>query len=486
MLFLRDIDGDVRLRCLSCGHEGVQTRAALLRRFGPGYPVLSLAPHFRCSRCRSRDVESRPIVAPPPVPPVPDGDDADAGALAAIAALRSFAAAVRGDVGPETDRAAMDRGETAGAEMIRADEEAEPRGRASTGGWTADALLNDLLDSIAEEDAEPEPERDADPEPEPEPVPAPEPEPADESGDEADPLENALAALRALGADTGPGDVDEAPPAMPEEPDTPEAFFRGLGRFDAGAPVEDEDEVDGDDDPLDETIAALRALAGPADAGSDAEEVRDEDDEEEEFSDEEILSFAIRDPEAEPAAETGDDGDDDVLDLVDVVPEPEPEPDETPEPGPAPPADVFEETLAALRGLVGVDAPPARPAPPEPEPEPEPEAAPEPEPESESEPEPGDEPEDAAPAPVVPVAAPSRPQPMSMEASLAALREMVEKAAAEEEPPARPKRPHKAKPAPHPPERPFSETLAALRGMLDLDKDGNDRDGNDRGGGPRR
>lgn len=66
MLFLRDLDVDVLMRCRACGHEGTLPRLDLERRFGPGYPVLSLAPHFRCSKCDSRNVESRPV-------PTPDG-----------------------------------------------------------------------------------------------------------------------------------------------------------------------------------------------------------------------------------------------------------------------------------------------------------------------------------------------------------------------------------------------------------------------------
>ncbi|WP_188258861.1 hypothetical protein [Azospirillum tabaci] len=64
MLYLRDIEVDVHVRCRACGHEGVLPRADMNRRFGPNYPVLSIAPHYRCSRCNSRDTESRP--APPP------------------------------------------------------------------------------------------------------------------------------------------------------------------------------------------------------------------------------------------------------------------------------------------------------------------------------------------------------------------------------------------------------------------------------------
>ncbi|KAA0686633.1 hypothetical protein DS837_09250 [Azospirillum brasilense] len=91
MLYLRDIEVDVHVRCRACGHEGVLPRADMNRRFGPNYPVLSIAPHYRCSRCNSRDTESRP--APPPfatpVTAMPMEEDAPsfAGPLAALQGL---------------------------------------------------------------------------------------------------------------------------------------------------------------------------------------------------------------------------------------------------------------------------------------------------------------------------------------------------------------------------------------------------------------
>ena len=90
MLYLRDIEVDVHVRCRACGHEGVLPRADMNRRFGPNYPVLSIAPHYRCSRCNSRDTESRP--APPPYAPSITATAAEeapsfAGPLAALQGL---------------------------------------------------------------------------------------------------------------------------------------------------------------------------------------------------------------------------------------------------------------------------------------------------------------------------------------------------------------------------------------------------------------
>ncbi|MGQ9370928.1 hypothetical protein [Azospirillum sp. ST 5-10] len=404
MLFLRDIDGDVRIRCLSCGHEGRLLRADLVRRFGPGYPVLSLAPHFRCSRCHSRDTESRPFAAAAPPQPA-----------------------------------------------------AEPPATPAAVPWTADTLLNSLLESLDEPDvpapaaAEDEDEDEAEEiagEDEPRDLPFARPAAAEPEGEEEDEKEEegeegaeediavdrTLAALRAfigdgIGDGVGPGDVEpseepaagtgavaaEGPAAedggFPPDADTPEAFFRGLGRQDEGGAAPEE------------STAAAEA-GEPVEGEPEAEEV-------EEVTDEEILDFAIRDREAPPAAD--EENEEPPLDLVDVVPEGEDDPARP---------DLFAETLANLRDLVGDDGKDERrdePAPGRPE-----------------------EAEEVRPAPV-------RAAPLSMAASLAALRELVEKAAQEDEPPARPRRP--PPPKPRPPERPFSETLAALRGMLDLDRD---------------
>lgn len=100
MLFLRDIDADVQLRCRACGHGGVLPRAMLERRFGPNYPVLSIAPHYRCSRCDSRDIESRPILAVPALPGAAPADD-EPSFDAPLAALNGLLASLRGDDGPD-------------------------------------------------------------------------------------------------------------------------------------------------------------------------------------------------------------------------------------------------------------------------------------------------------------------------------------------------------------------------------------------------
>ncbi|AWJ88709.1 hypothetical protein Sp245p_02370 [Azospirillum baldaniorum] len=106
MLYLRDIEVDVHVRCRACGHEGVLPRADMNRRFGPNYPVLSIAPHYRCSRCNSRDTESRP--APPPfatpVTAMTMEEDAPsfAGPLAALQGLLD-AVRTRGDAMDEPD-----------------------------------------------------------------------------------------------------------------------------------------------------------------------------------------------------------------------------------------------------------------------------------------------------------------------------------------------------------------------------------------------
>ncbi|WP_372397916.1 hypothetical protein ABMY26_14220 [Azospirillum sp. HJ39] len=102
MLFLRDIDADVQLRCCACGHGGVLPRAMLERRFGPNYPVLSIAPHYRCSRCDSRDTESRPIVAESPA-----AANGEPSFDAPLAALNGLLASLRGGPGnaePEAPR----------------------------------------------------------------------------------------------------------------------------------------------------------------------------------------------------------------------------------------------------------------------------------------------------------------------------------------------------------------------------------------------
>ncbi|MBK3802791.1 hypothetical protein GAY33_26910, partial [Azospirillum brasilense] len=126
MLYLRDIEVDVHVRCRACGHEGVLPRADMNRRFGPNYPVLSIAPHYRCSRCNSRDTESRP--APPPfATPVTATTMAEeapsfAGPLAALQGLLD-AVRARGDAMDEPDAedaAPVTRARTASSSPCRA------------------------------------------------------------------------------------------------------------------------------------------------------------------------------------------------------------------------------------------------------------------------------------------------------------------------------------------------------------------------------
>lgn len=95
MLFLRDLDVDVLIRCRACGHEGVLPHAEALRRFGPAYPVLSIAPHYRCSSCNARAAES--LAAPAPEPDYATlvdnhlgHDEDDGGFAAALASLQSL------------------------------------------------------------------------------------------------------------------------------------------------------------------------------------------------------------------------------------------------------------------------------------------------------------------------------------------------------------------------------------------------------------
>ncbi|MFD1624610.1 hypothetical protein [Azospirillum griseum] len=104
MLFLRDIASDVHLRCCACGHSGVLPRTMLERRFGPNYPVLSIAPHYRCSRCDSRDTESRPMQAQAAA--LETDDSADPSFDASLSALNGLLASIRGEDAPPAPRRA--------------------------------------------------------------------------------------------------------------------------------------------------------------------------------------------------------------------------------------------------------------------------------------------------------------------------------------------------------------------------------------------
>jgi hypothetical protein len=91
MLYLRDLDVDVLIRCRACGHEGLLPHAEATRRFGPAYPVLSIAPHYRCSRCNARDAESSAAPEPdfPYATPHAANED-DGGFAAALASLQNL------------------------------------------------------------------------------------------------------------------------------------------------------------------------------------------------------------------------------------------------------------------------------------------------------------------------------------------------------------------------------------------------------------
>ena len=100
MLYLRDLDVDVLIRCRACGHEGVLPHAEALRRFGASYPVLSIAPHYRCSACNARDAESSAAPAPEPLYATPvdhrDEHEDDGGFAAALASLQNLVEAAQG------------------------------------------------------------------------------------------------------------------------------------------------------------------------------------------------------------------------------------------------------------------------------------------------------------------------------------------------------------------------------------------------------
>jgi hypothetical protein len=228
MLFLRDIDADVQLRCLACGHGGVLPRAILERRFGPNYPVLSIAPHYRCSRCDSRDIESRPILAvPQDTVPAPTNDEPSFDAP--LAALNGLLASLRGDSGPD--------GRTTDTAPPAPPPPAPVRGKP-----VSELPLSDLV--------------------------------ADGPGDDAaeplwEPVSLADMAAR-LGRTSPPDEWDDEPPAKeakaPANDERPEP-----ARVDAS---EDGDSEDGDD----ETLMAMRQLLAQA-YGSDDELDGDQEDE---------------------------------------------------------------------------------------------------------------------------------------------------------------------------------------------------------------
>ena len=326
MLFLRDIDADVQLRCRACGHGGVLPRAMLERRFGPNYPVLSIAPHYRCSRCDSRDIESRPILAEPPAANLSTAGNDEPSFDAPLAALNGLLASLRGgdggrdrtadaeepppppapvrgkpvselplsdhvDDGPAEDGAAPLWEPVSLADMAaRLDRQSPPDGWPND--WDDDPATGDAR--TAANDERPEPARD-------EVADAGAPDGADPEADPEDDGDETLMAMRRLLAQAYGSDDDEDDPA-------PEA--RAGGRPD---PLKDEqgEEDQGEDEPpvFSHKVLVRRDFEDDgADAGADPWQLESGDDgQEDEFEDdgpdgeepseEEILSFAIRDPE---------------------------------------------------------------------------------------------------------------------------------------------------------------------------------------------
>ncbi|MBP2292227.1 hypothetical protein [Azospirillum rugosum] len=305
MLYLRDIEVDVDVRCRACGHEGVLPRAAMLRRFGPNYPVLSIAPHYRCSRCDSRDTESRP--APPPMTfaPAAEVEEAPPSFAGPLAALQGLLDAVRsrGDedeeehqapppAAPEPAIIARPLPSLELEDLIADTTPPEVTGRRPL--WEPVSLA-DMAADLREEDPE-------------------EAEPAiheDEDQGDEDEDEDAAADL------PRPFAIADARPerAAPEDDDDPVAHFnrtiaalRGmLGDDDAprdtARPKEAPHPAAADREDAPEDDEPPRAVPGPLLARSDFEdedEPSEDETAEDEPSDEDIVAFAIRDPEKAP------------------------------------------------------------------------------------------------------------------------------------------------------------------------------------------
>ncbi|WP_146191558.1 hypothetical protein [Azospirillum humicireducens] len=383
MLFLRDIDADVQLRCRACGHGGVLPRAMLERRFGPNYPVLSIAPHYRCSRCDSRDIESRPILAAPPASSF-DAANEEPSFDAPLAALNGLLASLRGDgpvegaqsvspppPPPPLAPAAPVRSKPL-SELPLSDLVADGPGETGAAPLWEPVSLADMaarLGAIRPDDDDPgrdgdldggEPVDDGWDDPPPPARPAgketardnvPDADP-DDGGDET------LAAMHRLLAQAHWSEDDEPedrPPAAARhfEPQEPEADYDGR--------------VEEDEPPVFSHKVLVRKDFEEdwADPASDRWRVEKDDrdevdgfDDDEEPSDEEILSFAIRDPE-KPAARLSERS---AIKPVKPATPPADEPldfdqhraERRAQRPPPPPEDEegFDRTLAALRSMI--------------------------------------------------------------------------------------------------------------------------------------
>lgn len=319
MLFLRDIDVDVLMRCRACGHEGTLPRLDLERRFGPGYPVLSLAPHFRCSTCNSRDVESRPV--PTPEGPMLESMVDKAAAVevedrfqSTLAALRGLVDAAHAPGGGEDDRDGDRDGGHRDRVPFPPPSAAAPRFEPPPLGSMMDAL-NGLTAGL------------------------------EEAGDDGDEGEEEGAPVMPPGLDPSPGAVS---PAARQEQGGATDFLKELERI---------SRLMGEDGPAPPPVPA--AVPAPAAAAQDDDE-------------EDWLPALFREDAARhrpPVSEfvpPEDEEDEDVLDLTDggggaagdAAPGPDddaPADEETPEDdsvGGVPPPAYLTDTMAALRSLI--------------------------------------------------------------------------------------------------------------------------------------
>lgn len=337
MLFLRDIDTDVDIRCRDCGHGGVLGHAMLVRRFGPNYPVLSLAPHYRCSRCDSRDTECRPAQPPEPVT-LPEAEEPDENAAvfdATIAALRGLV------------DAAHDSRAGPAAALAPDPDDAEPDGMDPD-----DTVVRPRHREPLWDDLEPPPPVENEREPEP--------SAAQEPADTGLPPEFAALFERAYADD----------PEEDEEPATPP---RDRPVFSMGW-----DEEDGPDGRADGDDPDAETFRPPPDGTEEMDDTKDDV----EPSEAEILSFAIRDRDEDiaprsrrPARAVEEDDSDATLSMQRTLaalrgmiesaaaePGDVPPPKAPPQPQPAKPAPAagaasLDDTLAKLRGLLDLDAP---------------------------------------------------------------------------------------------------------------------------------
>lgn len=225
----------------------------LERRFGPNYPVLSIAPHYRCSQCDSRDTESRPAPAQTSTLDV-DDHAADPSFDASLAALNGLLASVRGGDAPPPSRRTDPPPER--PTFTAAPFPLPPLPAFDSPDFDPDADWD--LDNPAPLDALP-PEEEVDPFDTPPPPPKParplEELVADGPADDADPLwEPVSLADMANRHGAAPPPVEEDTDAEDWAPPPPRRHTRSF-----------------DNAPEDETLAAMRRFFAEADPTEEEE-----------------------------------------------------------------------------------------------------------------------------------------------------------------------------------------------------------------------